>query len=120
MSTDKQEPIQKCFKSLEYIFKLIIQSRMLFSRATGGQYEDSFRRDLYSVFSALNNMMAIAMPSIISTQVRIFIFIILNLKLINVAGCVIAFNQCCIRITYRCLASGGSYKISCIIIRFFT
>ncbi|KAF2896229.1 hypothetical protein ILUMI_09945 [Ignelater luminosus] len=75
MSTDKQEPIQKCFKSLEYIFKLIIQSRMLFSRATGGQYEDSFRRDLYSVFSALNNMMAIAMPSIISTQVALLLSI---------------------------------------------
>ncbi|XP_018335626.1 dedicator of cytokinesis protein 3 [Agrilus planipennis] len=70
-STDKQEPIQKCFKSLEYIFKLIIQSRMLFARATGGQYEDSFKRDLYNVFSSLNNMLAISMSTIIETQVSL-------------------------------------------------
>uniref|UniRef100_A0A1Y1KZG9 C2 DOCK-type domain-containing protein n=1 Tax=Photinus pyralis TaxID=7054 RepID=A0A1Y1KZG9_PHOPY len=75
LSTDKQEPIQKCFKSLEYIFKLIIQSRMLFSRATGGQYEDSFRRDLQSVFSALNNMMGIATSVIIPTQVALLLSI---------------------------------------------
>lgn len=69
LSFDKQEPIQKCFKSLEYIFKLIIQSRLLFSRATCGQYEDSFRKDLYSVFSALNNMLTISAPNILNSQV---------------------------------------------------
>ena len=36
-STERQEPIQKCFRSLEYIFKFVIQSRSLFSRATGGK-----------------------------------------------------------------------------------
>lgn len=66
---DKQEPIQKCFKSLEYIFKLIIQSRLLFSRATCGQYEDSFRRDLYNVFSSLNKMLTISSSIITPTQV---------------------------------------------------
>lgn len=63
------DPFQKCFGSLEYIFKLLIQSRKLFARATGGQYEDSFRRDLHSLFSALNGMLAV--PSydvIIPTQ----------------------------------------------------
>lgn len=72
VSFDKQEPIQKCFKSLEYIFKLIIQSRLLFSRATGGHFEDSFRRDLYSVFASLNKMLTINNNNIINTQVRIF------------------------------------------------
>lgn len=66
---EKQEPIQKCFKSLEYIFKLIIQSRLLFSKATGGHFEDSFRRDLYCVFSSLNAMLKINDPHIINTQV---------------------------------------------------
>ena len=30
--TERQEPIQKCFKSLEYIAKFVIQSRKLFSQ----------------------------------------------------------------------------------------
>jgi dedicator of cytokinesis protein 3 len=71
LSFEKQEPIQKCYKSLEYIFKLIIQSRLLFSRATCGQYEDSFRRDLYSVFSSLNKMLTVNDPHIINTQVSV-------------------------------------------------
>lgn len=75
VSFDKQEPIQKCFKSLEYIFKLIIQSRLLFSRATGGHYEDSFRRDLYSVFVSLNKMLTINDPHIINTQVALLLTI---------------------------------------------
>lgn len=58
-TAERPEPIQKCFGSLEYIFKLIIQSRKLFARATGGQYEDSFRRDLYTLFSTLNRMLAV-------------------------------------------------------------
>lgn len=75
VSFEKQEPIQKCFKSLEYIFKLIIQSRLLFSRATGGHFEDSFRRDLYSVFSSLNKMLKINDPHIINTQVALLLAI---------------------------------------------
>lgn len=74
-SFEKQEPIQKCFKSLEYIFKLIIQSRLLFSRATGGHFEDSFRRDLFSVFTSLNKMLAITDNHIINTQVALLITI---------------------------------------------
>lgn len=69
-STDKQEPIQKCFRSLEYIFKFIIQSRLLFSRATGGQYEDSFKKDLYNVFIALNKMLGMSSDIILPTQVH--------------------------------------------------
>lgn len=58
-TAERPEPIQKCFGSLEYIFKLIIQSRKLFARATGGQYEDSFRRDLHTLFNTLNRMLAV-------------------------------------------------------------
>lgn len=58
-TTDRREPIQQCFVSLEYIFKLIIQSRKLFARATSGQYEDSFRKDLYSLFAVLNKMLLV-------------------------------------------------------------
>ncbi|XP_049823045.1 dedicator of cytokinesis protein 3 isoform X2 [Aethina tumida] len=70
---EKQEPIEKCFKSLEYIFKLIIQSRLLFSKATGGHFEDSFRRDLYSVFSSLNRMLKLNHTQIINTQVALLL-----------------------------------------------
>ncbi|XP_030371328.1 dedicator of cytokinesis protein 3 [Scaptodrosophila lebanonensis] len=59
------DPFQKCFGSLEYIFKLLIQSRKLFARATGGQYEDSFRRDLHSLFTALNGMLAVPSDDVI-------------------------------------------------------
>lgn len=55
-TSDKPEPIQKCFESIEYIFKLIVKSRKLFSEATGGQFEESFRRDLQMVFLSLDNM----------------------------------------------------------------
>nr|CAD7269153.1 unnamed protein product [Timema shepardi] len=67
-STEKQEPIQKCFRSLEYIFKFIIQSRLLFARATGGQYEDNFKKDLYNVFTALNKMLSSSYDVILPTQ----------------------------------------------------
>jgi dedicator of cytokinesis protein 3 len=67
--TEKQEPIQKCFRSLESIFKFIIESRLLFARATAGQYEESFRRDLYSVLSALNIVLSSSNPNILNTQV---------------------------------------------------
>ncbi|CAH1968130.1 unnamed protein product [Acanthoscelides obtectus] len=73
VSFEKQEPIQKCFKSLEYIFKLIIQSRLLFSRATGGTFEDSFRRDLFNVFTSLNKMLTINDNHIINTQVALLL-----------------------------------------------
>lgn len=55
-TSDKPEPIQKCFESIEYIFKLIVKSRKLFAEATGGQFEESFRRDLQMVFLSLDNM----------------------------------------------------------------
>lgn len=57
-NAEHNEPIPKYFDSLEYIIKLIIQSRKLFSQATGGQYEDSFRRDLYGLFEALSRMLS--------------------------------------------------------------
>lgn len=61
MTTAEQssEPIPKYFDSLEYIIKLIIQSRKLFSQATDGQYEDGFRQDLYNLFNALSRMLSV-------------------------------------------------------------
>ncbi|XP_066902048.1 dedicator of cytokinesis protein 3 isoform X2 [Halyomorpha halys] len=70
-ATDKQEPILKCFRSLESIFKFIVESRLLFSRATHGQYEESFTRDIYSVFASLNKVLTVTSHNIINTQVAL-------------------------------------------------
>lgn len=48
-----QEPIPKCLRSLGAVFRLAVRSRRLFARATGGQYEDSFRRDVRAALHAL-------------------------------------------------------------------
>lgn len=68
-TTDKQEPIKKCFRSLEYIFKFVIESRLLFSRATGGEFEDSFKMDVLSVFTVFNKMLSNTNDTILPTQV---------------------------------------------------
>lgn len=68
ISAEYSEPIPKYFDSLEYIIKLIIQSRKLFSQATGGQYEDSFRRDLYNLFNSLSRMLSVTSNTIIGPQ----------------------------------------------------
>ncbi|XP_050087293.1 dedicator of cytokinesis protein 3 isoform X2 [Anopheles aquasalis] len=68
-TTDNLEPIVQCFSSLEFIFKLIIQSRKLFAHASGGQYEDKFKNDLFSVFTSLNGMLAVpSTVQILATQ----------------------------------------------------
>jgi len=74
-AAEKQEPIMKCFRSLEYIFKFIIQSRLLFARATAGQYEDSFKRDLYCVFAALNKMLGIPYEMVLPSQIALLLSI---------------------------------------------
>nr|QGA73380.1 dedicator of cytokinesis protein 3 [Spodoptera frugiperda] len=52
-SAEGQEPIRKCLRSLGAVFRLAVRSRRLFARATGGQYEDSFRRDVRAALHAL-------------------------------------------------------------------
>ncbi|XP_043283024.1 dedicator of cytokinesis protein 3 isoform X2 [Venturia canescens] len=74
-AAERQEPIMKCFRSLEYIFKFIIQSRLLFARATAGQFEDSFKRDLYCVFAALNKMLQIPYEVVLLSQVALLLSI---------------------------------------------
>ncbi|KAG8233145.1 hypothetical protein J437_LFUL010375, partial [Ladona fulva] len=72
LTTEKQESIGKCFRSLEYIFKFVVQSRLLFARATGGQFEDSFRRDLLAVAASLDRLLSLQnLPILIPTQVAL-------------------------------------------------
>ncbi|XP_071543136.1 dedicator of cytokinesis protein 3 isoform X3 [Panulirus ornatus] len=69
--TEKQEPIMRCFRSLEYIFKFIIQSRLLFARATGGQNEDSFRVDVDTLFESFAHMLNMHLENIQTSQVTL-------------------------------------------------
>ncbi|XP_054273723.1 dedicator of cytokinesis protein 3 isoform X2 [Macrosteles quadrilineatus] len=70
-ATHEQEAIQKCFRSLEYMFKFIIESRFLFARAMGNQFEDSFKRDLLGVMAALNGMLVRTYDVILPTQIAL-------------------------------------------------
>ena len=57
-NTERQDPIRKCFQSLHHVFRLIVKSRQLFSRATGGQNEDSFMLDIQFLFQSFHKMLS--------------------------------------------------------------
>ncbi|KAG9510700.1 Dedicator of cytokinesis protein 3 [Fragariocoptes setiger] len=67
--TDKQVPIQMCFKSLYYVFQFIIQSRLLFIRATGDQNCSAFNHDLQLLFSSFTRMLADVDPNSLALRV---------------------------------------------------
>ena len=48
-SIERQEPIQKCFRALEFIAKFIIHSRQLFARATQGNFVKLISRILTKI-----------------------------------------------------------------------
>ncbi|KAJ8245663.1 hypothetical protein GJAV_G00273130 [Gymnothorax javanicus] len=53
VDAEHQGHIQQILKATEYIFKYIIQSRRLFSRATGGQSEEEFRCCVHELFLSI-------------------------------------------------------------------
>lgn len=86
---------------------------MLFSCATGGQFEDSFRRDLYNVFTALNNMLTITSTTIIPTQVfdqLNVVFALFNIGNYYI-GCPYVIDKLGLRAVGRCFAHCGRDKI---------
>jgi len=50
--------IQKCFDSLEFIFKFVVQSEILFAKASHGLIEDSFQRDIQSLGTSVCEMLS--------------------------------------------------------------
>lgn len=69
---DKQERIQGCFKSLGWIFKFIVQSRILYSRATGdaSDSKEMFKQNLFAVFASFNRMLSYSNePSLLQSQI---------------------------------------------------
>ncbi|XP_037099092.1 dedicator of cytokinesis protein 4b isoform X1 [Syngnathus acus] len=53
VDAEHQEHIQQVLKASEYIFKYIVQSRRLFSLATGGQNEEEFRVCIHELFMSI-------------------------------------------------------------------
>lgn len=64
--------IQHCFTSLEHVFKFIVQSRVLFARATGDLSEEAFWGDLQELFCSLEKMLSLEGDSkVLSMQVSL-------------------------------------------------
>eukprot|EP00092_Neocalanus_flemingeri_P009289 GFUD01009995.1.p1 GENE.GFUD01009995.1~~GFUD01009995.1.p1 ORF type:complete len:1824 (+),score=321.37 GFUD01009995.1:199-5472(+) len=68
-STERQDPIRKCFQSLSQVFRLIVASRQLFARATGGQNEDSFQMEVHLLFNSFNKMLSYQTELVLPTQI---------------------------------------------------
>jgi len=53
-----QAPIQKCFKTIKYVFQFIVQSKLLYSQATGDQtIDEHFLMDLRRLFKLFETML---------------------------------------------------------------
>uniref|UniRef100_A0A803T6X3 Dedicator of cytokinesis 3 n=1 Tax=Anolis carolinensis TaxID=28377 RepID=A0A803T6X3_ANOCA len=49
----RQDHIQEAMRALEYLFKFIVQSRILYSRATCGMEEEQFRANIQELFQSI-------------------------------------------------------------------
>jgi hypothetical protein len=73
MSWIRNTAIRKCLQSLNYVFKLIVASRQLFARATGGQNQEGFRSEVHLLFKSFNRMLSYQ-----SDQVGSVLLLLLN------------------------------------------
>lgn len=48
-----------CFQALEYLFKFMVQSRMLYARATCGMEEDQFRTSIQDLFQSVRFVLSL-------------------------------------------------------------
>uniref|UniRef100_A0A8C1XRH3 Dedicator of cytokinesis 3 n=1 Tax=Cyprinus carpio TaxID=7962 RepID=A0A8C1XRH3_CYPCA len=55
----RQDHIQEAMRALEYLFKFIIQSRILYSRATCGMEEDQFRASIQELFQSIRFVLSL-------------------------------------------------------------
>lgn len=62
-----------CDQALEYLFKFIVQSRILYSRATCGMEEEQFRTGIQELFQSIRFVLSLDSrnsETLIFTQVR--------------------------------------------------
>lgn len=60
-------------QALEYLFKFIVQSRILYSRATCGMEEDQFRASIQELFQSIRFVLSLdsrSSENLVFTQVR--------------------------------------------------
>ncbi|XP_028841844.1 dedicator of cytokinesis protein 3-like [Denticeps clupeoides] len=55
----RQDHIQDAMRALEYLFKFIVQSRALYSRATCGLEEESFRASIHELFHSIRFVLSL-------------------------------------------------------------
>ncbi|XP_043933928.1 dedicator of cytokinesis protein 3 [Protopterus annectens] len=55
----RQDHIQEAMRALEYLFKFIIQSRILYSRATCGMEEEQFRNSIQELFQSIRFVLSL-------------------------------------------------------------
>uniref|UniRef100_A0A6I8PHB8 Dedicator of cytokinesis 3 n=1 Tax=Ornithorhynchus anatinus TaxID=9258 RepID=A0A6I8PHB8_ORNAN len=55
----RQDHIQEAMRALEYLFKFIVQSRILYSRATCGMEEDIFRANIQELFQSIRFVLSL-------------------------------------------------------------
>lgn len=64
---------QQSTQALEYLFKFIVQSRILYSRATCGMEEDQFRASIQDLFQSIRFVLSLdsrSSENLVFTQVR--------------------------------------------------
>ncbi|XP_037077735.1 dedicator of cytokinesis protein 3-like [Pollicipes pollicipes] len=57
-TSERQQPLLKCFGTLELVFQFVARSRLLFGRQSVGDSEDGFRADLAELFNVFNRTLA--------------------------------------------------------------
>lgn len=60
-------------QALEYLFKFIVQSRILYSRATCGMEEEQFRASIQELFQSIRFVLSLdsrSSENLVFTQVR--------------------------------------------------
>uniref|UniRef100_A0A670IL87 Dedicator of cytokinesis 3 n=1 Tax=Podarcis muralis TaxID=64176 RepID=A0A670IL87_PODMU len=55
----RQDHIQEAMRALEYLFKFIVQSRILYSRATCGMEEEQFRASIQELFQSIRFVLSL-------------------------------------------------------------
>ncbi|XP_066206559.1 dedicator of cytokinesis protein 3 isoform X5 [Saccopteryx leptura] len=55
----RQDHIQEAMRALEYLFKFIVQSRILYSRATCGMEEEQFRSSIQELFHSIRFVLSL-------------------------------------------------------------